>query len=42
MNGVTGVVGYDRMEQVDNVLPINKMYIDVGATNKRGLPCKSR
>src|SRR3990172_8115642 len=30
MNGVTGVVGYDRLEQVDNALPINKMYIEIG------------
>lgn len=40
MNGVTGVVGYDRLEQVDNALPINKMYIDVGATKKENCPVK--
>jgi len=40
LNGVTGVVGYDRMEQVDNALPINKMYIDVGATKKEDCPVK--
>ncbi|MDO8754847.1 MAG: M42 family metallopeptidase [Anaerolineales bacterium] len=40
MNGVTGVVGYDRLEQVDNALPINKMYIDVGASNKEDCPVK--
>lgn len=40
INGVTGVVGYDRMEQVDNALPINKMYIDVGATKKEDCPVK--
>lgn len=40
MNGVTGVVGYDRLEQVDNALPINKMYIDVGATKKEDCPVK--
>lgn len=40
MNGVTGIVGYDRMEQVDNALPINKMYIDVGATKKEDCPVK--
>lgn len=40
MNGVTGLVGYDRMEQVDNALPINKMYIDVGATKKEDCPVK--
>ena len=40
MNGVTGVVGYDRMENVDTALPINKMYIDVGATKKEDCPVK--
>lgn len=40
LNGVSGVVGYDRLEQMDNVLPINKMYIDVGATNKENCPVK--
>ncbi|MBM3180604.1 MAG: M42 family metallopeptidase [Chloroflexi bacterium] len=40
MNGVTGVVGYDHLEQVDNALPINKMYIDVGASSKEDCPVK--
>jgi len=40
LNGVMGLVGYDRMEQVDNALPINKMYIDVGATKKEDCPVK--
>jgi endoglucanase len=40
LNGVTGVVGYDRLEQIDNWLPINKMYIDVGATSKEDCPVK--
>ncbi len=40
MNGVTGLVGYDRMENVDTALPINKMYIDVGATKKEDCPVK--
>jgi len=40
MSGVTGVVGYDRMENVDTALPINKMYIDVGATKKEDCPVK--
>ena len=34
LNGVTGVVGYDRLEKIDDMLPINKMYIDVGAASK--------
>jgi putative aminopeptidase FrvX len=40
LNGVTGVVGYDRLEQLDNLLPINKMYIDVGATSRENCPVK--
>ncbi|MBC7878079.1 MAG: M42 family metallopeptidase [Anaerolineales bacterium] len=40
LNGVSGVVGYDRLEQVDNILPINKMYIDVGASSKENCPVK--
>jgi endoglucanase len=40
LNGVTGVVGYDRLEQIDNILPINKMYIDVGATSRENCPVK--
>jgi len=38
LSGVSGVVGYDRLEQMDNHLPINKMYIDVGATSKANCP----
>lgn len=40
MNGATGVVGYDRLENFDGVLPINKMYIDVGATSQKDCPVK--
>lgn len=40
MNGITGVVGYDRLENIDSVLPINKMYIDVGAKSKADCPIK--
>jgi len=40
LNGVTGVVGYDRLEQIDNWLPINKMFIDVGAASKEDCPVK--
>jgi tetrahedral aminopeptidase len=40
LNGVTGVVGYDRLELVDTILPINKMYIDVGATGRDDCPVK--
>ncbi len=40
MNGVTGVIGYDLPEHVENAPPINKMYIDVGATKKENCPVK--
>jgi endoglucanase len=40
MNGVTGIVGYDRFENVDGTVPLNKMYIDVGATGKKDCPIK--
>ncbi len=40
LDGTSGVVGYDRLEQIDTILPINKMYIDVGATSKEECPVK--
>jgi tetrahedral aminopeptidase len=40
LNGTPGVVGYDRLEQIDSILPINKMYIDVGAISKENCPVK--
>jgi len=40
LNGISGVVGYDRLEQIDNWLPITKMYIDVGATSRDNCPVK--
>ena len=40
LDGTSGVVGYDRLEQIDTILPINKMYIDVGATSKENCPVK--
>ncbi len=40
MNGVTGVVGFDRLEQVDQAPAMSKMYIDVGATSKENCPIK--
>jgi tetrahedral aminopeptidase len=40
LNGVAGVVGHDRLEQIDNVVTINKMYIDVGASSNEDCPVK--
>ena len=40
MNGVTGVVGFDKLEQVDQAPALSKMYIDVGATSRSNRPVK--
>lgn len=40
LNGVQGVVGYDRPEKVHEAPPMNKIYIDVGATSKKDCPVK--
>ncbi|MBK6792059.1 MAG: M42 family metallopeptidase [Anaerolineales bacterium] len=40
MNGVTGVVGFDKLESVDQAPSLSKMYIDVGATSRSNCPVK--
>lgn len=40
LNGVTGVVGFDKLEAVDQAPALNKMYIDVGATSRSNCPVK--
>jgi endoglucanase len=40
LNGTMGLIGYDRLELIDNIIPINKMYIDVGATSRDDCPIK--
>lgn len=40
MNGVTGVVGFDKLEAVDQAPALSKMYIDVGATSRSDCPVK--
>ena len=40
LNGVQGVVGYDRFEKIHEVPPLNKVYVDVGATGKKDCPVK--
>ncbi|MBN8657594.1 MAG: M20/M25/M40 family metallo-hydrolase, partial [Anaerolineae bacterium] len=40
MNGVTGVVGFDKLEAVDQAPALSKMYIDVGATSRSNCPVK--
>ena len=40
MNGVMGVVGFDRLENADQAPALNKMYIDVGASSRSDCPVK--
>jgi len=40
LNGVQGVIGYDRFEKVHEVPSFDKIYIDVGATSKKDCPVK--
>ena len=40
LNGITGLIGYDHLEQIDNLVPINKMYVDVGAASRDDCPVK--
>ena len=40
LNGTKGVVGYDRLEKVNEVPAMDKIYIDVGATSKKDCPVK--
>jgi putative aminopeptidase FrvX len=38
LNGTQGVIGYDRFEKVNEMPPLDKIYIDVGATDKKDCP----
>ncbi len=38
LNGTSGVVGYDRLESVDETVPMSKMFIDVGARSQKECP----
>ncbi|NWF64464.1 MAG: M42 family metallopeptidase [Chloroflexi bacterium] len=40
MNGATGVVGFDKLEAVDQAPSMSKMYIDVGASSRKDCPVK--
>lgn len=40
LNGTQGVVGYDRLEKFNEMPALDKIYIDVGATNKKDCPVK--
>jgi tetrahedral aminopeptidase len=40
LNGVQGVIGYDRFDKVNEIPALDKIYIDVGATSKKDCPVK--
>ena len=40
LNGVQGLVGYDRLEKVTEIPSADKMFIDVGATSRQDCPVK--
>ncbi|MCC6298210.1 MAG: M42 family metallopeptidase [Anaerolineales bacterium] len=40
LNGVTGVLGYDRFEKMHESPTLDKVYIDVGATSRKDCPVK--
>ena len=40
LNGTKGIVGYDRLEKVNEMPAMDKIYIDVGAKSKRDCPVK--
>src|SRR5512143_2815517 len=40
LNGVAGLVGYDRLERFNETPSADKMFIDVGATSRRDCPVR--
>ena len=40
LNGVQGVIGYDRFDKVNEMPAMDKIFIDVGATSKKDCPVK--
>jgi len=40
LNGTHGVIGFDRFDKVNEMPPMDKIYIDVGATSKKDCPVK--
>ncbi len=40
LNGVQGVIGYDRLDNVNELPTLDKVYIDVGAAGKKDCPVK--
>jgi len=40
LNGAQGVIGFDRLDNINDLPTLDKVYIDVGATNKKDCPVK--
>ena len=40
LNGTQGVIGFDRLDHVNELPTLDKVYIDVGATSKKDSPVK--
>jgi len=40
LNGIQGVIGFDRLDNINELPMLDKVYIDVGATNKKDCPVK--
>ena len=40
LNGTQGIIGYDRLDNVNELPTLDKVYIDVGATSPRDCPVK--
>ena len=40
LNGVPGVIGYDRLDNLNELPALDKVYIDVGATSRKDCPVK--
>ncbi len=40
LNGTQGVIGYDRLDNVNELPTLDKVYIDVGATSPKDCPVK--
>ena len=40
LNGTQGVIGFDRLDNVNELPVLDKMYIDVGATSRKDCPVK--
>ena len=40
LNGTPGIIGFDRLDNVNELPTLDKVYIDVGATNTKNCPVK--